>query len=302
MRSNSSYILSQDPLVVMGSFQLFEQLPAGRPITILYHPPWWMHPMSVLHMRKRVASLQQRRRARVIFCTNSWADMVFLRAGGLAARWHNQNMHVRENTFKPASARVERVYDAFYSAAMAPYKRLELAAKIKRLYVLTYKPMPDTTWDLHKEYPMLGQADFNRSWIGEEDVCALHARSGCGLALSQREGAMFASMEYLMSGMPVVSTWSLGGRDQFKDPFYWKQVAASPEAVAKGVEEFLQNPPDRQEVRSRVLRKVAAAREGFARMAIDIIGSQESVPAFTERVWGGSDGIARIKVTTANLD
>ena len=39
--------------------------------------------------------------------------------------------------------------------------------------------------------------------------------SQVGLCLSKSEGAMFASIEYLLCGLPIVSTKSVGGRDIF---------------------------------------------------------------------------------------
>ncbi len=38
-----------------------------------------------------------------------------------------------------------------------------------------------------------------------------------GMCLSETEGAMFAAVEYLLCGLPVVSTPSQGGRDVWFD-------------------------------------------------------------------------------------
>ena len=60
-------------------------------------------------------------------------------------------------------------------------------------------------------------------------------RAGVGLCLSEREGAMFASTEYLLSGLPVVSTPSTGGRHVYYDEEYCWTVPPDPRSVAEAV-------------------------------------------------------------------
>ena len=47
------------------------------------------------------------------------------------------------------------------------------------------------------------------------ELCHWLNRSRTGLCLSEREGAMFASIEYLLCGLPIVTTPSIGGRHVF---------------------------------------------------------------------------------------
>ncbi|WP_164127899.1 glycosyltransferase, partial [Stenotrophomonas maltophilia] len=60
-----------------------------------------------------------------------------------------------------------------------------------------------------------------------EAVNRVYNQAAVGLCLSAVEGAMCASMEYLMAGLPVVSTPSVGGRDVYFDPDYC--IIAEPE-------------------------------------------------------------------------
>lgn len=303
MRSKSAYVLYRDPLVVAGSFGLIDDLPAGGPITVLFHPPWWLHPVGALRLRKKIRALGRRRPARVIVCANTWAERCFAAAAGLEARWHNQNIHAREGVFYPeARTPGTQAYEAIYTAALEPYKRMGLARGVPALYVLTYKSGQTGGWDVHKEHPELATAGYNRHFLGEDAVRALYAASDCGLALSRVEGAMWAAMEYMLCGLPVVSTRSFGGRDQFRDDYYWRTVAASPEAVAAGVRAWRENPPDRQEVRRRVLAKVEAGRARFAQFATRLGSTREAVAAFHHRVWGGPEGISRIRVSPGELN
>jgi glycosyltransferase involved in cell wall biosynthesis len=177
-----------------------------------------------------------------------------------------------------------------------------MARGVASLYVLTYKSGQIGGWDLHKEYPELATAKYNQQFLGEDAVRLLYSASDCGLALSRVEGAMWAAMEYMLCGLPVVSTRSFGGRDQFRDDYYWRTVASSPEAVAAGVRAWRKNPPDRQEVRRRVLAKVEEARSRFAQLVIALAGHKEPESVFLHRVWGDTSGISKIRVAPTDVD
>ena len=69
---------------------------------------------------------------------------------------------------------------------------------------------------------------------------------------------MFSLMEYLLAGLPVVSTRSKGGRDFFYDRRYVKVVNATPNAVWKGVQDIGRLKIDPEFVRSETLKKQKA--------------------------------------------
>ena len=299
MRSKSAYVLSQSPLVVAGSFGLIDDLPTGGPVTVLYHPPWWLHPVGVLRIRKKIQALQRRRPARVIICANSIEEVWFARAGGLTAYLHNQNIHAREGVFYPEEASMR--YDAVYAASMEAYKRLSLTQSLESIFVLTYKSGFSSGWDLHKEYPALKKAEYNREFWGEAAVRALYSSSRCGLALSRIEGAMWATAEYLLCGLPVVSTRNFGGRNHFRNPLYWREIAAAAQAVVCAVDALKTSPPDRGEVRRVFLTKIKSGREHFARSFAPLCDPKENFDAFSERVWGSAQGIASLRSNPSEI-
>jgi glycosyltransferase involved in cell wall biosynthesis len=63
--------------------------------------------------------------------------------------------------------------------------------------------------------------------------------SVCGLMLSDIEGACYASTEYLLCGVPVVTTKSFGGRDEYYEEENHLTVRATPAHVAEGVSYFV---------------------------------------------------------------
>ena len=152
-----------------------------------------------------------------------------------------------ERIFKPISD-IRKKYDAVYDARFIEFKRHYLATRINSL-ALIYAQNHFTEQDWHffnKTKSELARAHyFNRSDSGEyqnlspEDIAKCLNECRVGLCLSAVEGAMYASVQYLLCGLPVVSTKSLGGRDVFFDDHYVSLVEPDPEAVKQGVEDLI---------------------------------------------------------------
>ena len=58
--------------------------------------------------------------------------------------------------------------------------------------------------------------------MNDEEVNNFLNQCKVGIILSEVEGANYASIQYLLAGLPVVSTKSKGGRDVFFDPYKLK--------------------------------------------------------------------------------
>jgi len=65
---------------------------------------------------------------------------------------------------------------------------------------------------------------------------------------------MFASTEYLLAGLPIVTTASAGGRDVYHDAEYCWTVPADPAAVADAVDHLKARNIPRRYIRERTLR------------------------------------------------
>ena len=72
----------------------------------------------------------------IALCNEEWQVKEFEKRG-LKAVFVNSNAFVNEDLFRPVDGAVKQ-FKAVYNAVMSPYKRHELAAKIKNLMVITY--------------------------------------------------------------------------------------------------------------------------------------------------------------------
>ena len=103
--------------------------------------------------------------------------------------------------------------------------------------------------------------------IPSADVVSVFHEADFGAIFSTAEGACFSSNEYLLTGLPVLSTYSKGGRDFFYDASNSVQVEPNVKAVAAGYEKIKQlivNPNfNRSKIREGVLAKVKPLRHNL---------------------------------------
>jgi glycosyltransferase involved in cell wall biosynthesis len=240
--------------------KVIEAIHAGRgsgPITV-FCLVWWSVEAEAGQLLRQLRVLRRRfPDTTVVILCNSPAEEALLATLGVPAVVCNHNAFITPDLFVPRQ--VEPEWTAVHNGALAPYKRHELAQKIASLAVLTYS---------RGEYPryveqmrrLLGHAawvnaqhDGSFEWLSSTAVAAVLNRCRVGLCLSEREGAMYASFEYLLMGLPVVSTPSLGGRDVFFDPDFSEIVAPDPDAVSDAAERWARRNPPRDEIRARAL-------------------------------------------------
>lgn len=135
---------------------------------------------------------------------------------------------------------ITKLYDAIYVARFTPFKRHHLASEVKNLALVMgdlHGSQPSEDLPLHYLYK-------NEVELSSYEVNQLMNQSYCGIILSESEGACFSSSEYLISGIPVVSTHSYGGRDVWYDATNSLVVDSDPKIIAEAVQFFVDNPPD----------------------------------------------------------
>ena len=105
---------------------------------------------------------------------------------------------------------------------------------------------------------------------------------------------MYSSMEYLMAGLPIVSTPSLGGRDVYFDPDYCLVVEPEPTAIRRAVDRLRDRAIPREEIRGRTLEKVRAQRLELTAFLSSLLQRKgSSAPPLETWPFSGTEGLMR---------
>lgn len=285
------YVISKNPIIVLTyadfwHISLFHRLLRKKRVYFLRSMKWSKESNSALSIIKKQMIKNKRRfpNHEVIFLCNSPAEYEQFGKFGIPRIFCNHNCFLDEEIYKiiPDTA---KEYDAIYDAAMIEYKRHYLASKVKNFALITFitdhayfmetkNILPEAIW--------LNFASGDYEWISKKKLIKYFNQSRVGLCLSAEEGAMFASTEYLLCGLPVVSTRSKGGRDVFFDEEYVKIVDDTPEAVEEGVKEMMKReiPPDY--IREKTIEKMKPHRERFIELVQQIYNKEGVDRSFRE--------------------
>lgn len=208
---------------------------------------------------------------------NTLRQTEVFQAHQLNAIFCNQNCFLDERIFN-SLPNIEKKYDAVYDARFVKFKRHFLASEIDNLALIYAQTSfdeynADYTIETKKLFSNAHYFDHSESgkYVGLKIKGINQCLNECrvGLCLSAVEGAMYASGQYLLSGLPVVSTKSLGGRDVFFDERYTIIVEATPQAVKHGIEDLVNRHISPDFVRQNTLEKIKIHRQRF----IDVVQS-----------------------------
>ncbi len=236
-------------------------------------------------------------RQKITFLANETAELELLHKYDLPAILCNHNAFLDENRYTIRNEK--KIYSAVTNSRMAPYKRIELARDVKDCCLITYFLDPE---DLEYEKRIYGSHEEGKNcpmpfmkfpqyenghyvhYFSIDKINEIYGQSRCGLILSAEEGGCFASLEYLLCGLPVVTTPNIGGRDEFFDKDYVVWAEPAPEAVAEAVEKAVSLPISAEEIRRRTLEKVRKHREKYMQILNDI-AREEGVDRDFRKEW-----------------
>ena len=201
------------------------------------------------------------------------------RAAGFRSAWVNHNAWLDENRFP--FFRPPKEFRAVIVAQLAPYKRIHLAAKVRGLALV-----PAALFHLHQPVDITCLQDVRLlSDLPSDQVAGVLQRSCTGLILSEEEGACFASSEYLLSGLPVVSTPSRGGRDIFYTSTNSLIVEPTEDAVARGVDSLIAKAPDGWLIRQQHIGMSHHFRQRFVEEVLAPILREARLPGEAPRLF-----------------
>jgi len=279
--------LSADPPVIylqswlldwkFTAFRLLLQFLRGRRAYLLVHPSWSHEKPQIV---KRVARRIKKHRFwygdhRIIYLANTLKEEELFRENGIRAIFCNQNAFLDPSLFLPIPDMRKR-FRAIYDAAFIPYKRHFLAGRVVGLALTAYVKKDTAKRDIRLVKETLSHAEWLRDgstsgnlWLDDSEINRFLNEARVGLCLSAVEGAMYASAQYLLAGLPVVTTHSRGGRDVFFQEKFVRYVADDPAAVAAAVDEFCADPLDPTLIRDRTMECFAEHRGRF----VDLMNS-----------------------------
>jgi glycosyltransferase involved in cell wall biosynthesis len=174
----------------------------------------------------------------------------------------NHNCFLDWNQFQVINK--EKIYDAIYLARFAPFKRHELCAEVPNLALVA-----GNAWGQVNDY-IPPHTYINEKPLAVNEVSEKIAESHVGLILSEAEGACFSSSEYLLSGIPVVSTISAGGRDIWYNDYNSIVCAPNADAIRSAVAELKSRNRNPQMIRDIHVNLSKSMRQSFIKMHKEI--------------------------------
>lgn len=228
------YVISKNPIIIVMVWHLwlyprirksFSESLKGKKAYFILMLWWTSESKFIVSLAKHMLNRYKKKypEHNFIFLCNSQKEYKLFNKFNLPCIFCNHNALIDEKIFTIMPEDKKR-YDAVYNAQMARFKRHKLASKIDNLALITYfdginssnfcynalkKVLSNATW-LNKP-----SSNGNNKYLDPSKVAGYLNQSRVGLCLSAREGTMYASAEYLLCGLPVVSTRSIGGRDVF---------------------------------------------------------------------------------------
>ncbi|NJL20895.1 MAG: tetratricopeptide repeat protein [Leptolyngbyaceae cyanobacterium SM1_3_5] len=253
----------------------------------------WYQSSSFANEADTIFSILNLDKSQFFFLYNSPLEMQNFREKGFQGEVINCNAWIDEKSVTKL-LNVDKLYHAVYVEFDKKLKRPLLASQVSHLALVTRE-------SLNKNFSDIPSHSYlNNRLLSPEELCEKINQAHCGLILSEEEGACFASSEYLLCGIPVVSTLSRGGRDVWYNDYNSVICQPTVEGVAAAVEEFVRNPRDPQKVHQMHTEQAERHRLKFIKLLADIfkrfdVNDVDSVAYFRE-------GFFHKMMTKASID
>jgi glycosyltransferase involved in cell wall biosynthesis len=173
-------------------------------IPCTYTELYFKHAMDVLYQENKDLTYKN-----IIFMCPSNIEIDICNKLNFSAILCNHNAFLNENIFKIKNN--QKIFNAVMNCRPEGWKRPYLAEKLDKLAILKgYNFRKNDYYDLNQLKPLFINNDKR---LNSYEVSTIYSHSNVGLIFSKEEGACYSSSEYLLCGLPVISTKSKGGRD-----------------------------------------------------------------------------------------
>ncbi|MDB9541114.1 glycosyltransferase [Anabaenopsis arnoldii] len=279
------YLLSRDPIIIYignimkHTFEIAELLKDEKVYFIKnsYHTFERLDRLHNLQLEVEIFYQLYPQHSLSFICPTESELKLFTDIGIKNCYFINKNAFVDENMFYVIPD-TPRVFDAVYNAQLKPYKRFELASNIENLAIITYQAHRHNHDELQKYEDGIRQLLNHATWLNTLkkfvppcEIINYLNQCKVGLCLSAEEGPMAASIEYMLCGLPVVSTHSLGGREVFFDSDYVEVVEDSAKSISEAVKNLVNREIDPFIVRNKTIQKMKIHREKFINLVESLL-------------------------------
>ena len=225
---------------------------------------------KVQHLKKQLTQLYKMYPGlNIIFLVNSEEEKRNFNSLGIDSYFVPNNCHQREDIFEVIPG-LDKKYHAVMNARMARWKRIELGSKIDNIAFITIqddeKYLAEMKGLFRSAYWPNYEEGNKYTYLSRDKINTILNESYVGLIFSEMEGNNRATIEYLLSGIPVVSTKSKGGRDYFITPECGRIVDANQNAIAAAVEELISLELDPGQIRKLTMDKINQHRNVFVQI------------------------------------
>ena len=276
------YVINKEPFVLITSenindLQLFsEQIGKKNEATFLVYF-WWtlFDSFSTFDEICYYYKIHQNNfpKHKVIFLLNSKKEYDIIKRRGLKCEFTHQNALVDIKRFKPLKQK--KKFDVIYNARIEEIKRHYLLKdchniglisayvmnidRLKEEYLNELKNNIPHAYMINSMQPTSiqdFQFEMGFKYLTSKEVNVAINESKVGVILSAKEGACYASIEYLLAGIPVVSTKNIGGRDHFLDKRFCRIVSSNPKAIKNAVDELISLNISPSFIRKETIKKI----------------------------------------------
>lgn len=286
------YVVDTNPIIVLTSeatsdLEYFSEHLGSRSAHFI-RLFWWSKETHGSMYREAVCYRKHQRQFphhKVYFLCNTQAEKALADRFHLPAIFCNHNALLDEHVYS-IQPEIRKQYDVIYNARLDPAKRHLLLSGLRNVALIIGPSLGDSgqkrrfgqavkaampsavvlndpshpcVADLHNQHiqlPMLSSAEV-----------ATHLNSAkVGIILSRIEGACYASAEYLLCGLPVVTTHCMGGREVFLQGDFVRYVRPTCHDVRCAVEELAETEFDPQMIRQITLERMALHRQRFCEL------------------------------------
>jgi glycosyltransferase involved in cell wall biosynthesis len=215
--------------------------------------PWW-YKDGVNHYK-----LLEKYTTNVTILANSIDEDLFYKRHKLNSIYCNQNCWLDASIFNIMS--IKKEYDLVINANNSEWKNHHMLAEINKKYKTLFITYNTSNNDLQRYNPTCILNEIRTYRVVEElNKCRI------GLALSTKEGSCYASTEYLLCGLPVISVKSAGGRQVWYDKH--NSIVINPDGLEldKAIESMLKNIDtfNSVDIRNNCIKKQQMFRTIFA--------------------------------------